>query len=600
MQPEIPAGEYSQRLKAREMRVAQFEKLHRSMGNVRLLLAVAAAIAAWWSIERHAFSPWWLMLPVAAFVGVAVYHDRVLLVRSHAERAVAIYRKGLARIEDRWMGSGEHGERFDTPNHIYAADLDLFGAGSLFELLTTARTRMGEDALAQWLLSPSTLEQIQERHVAIAELRPKLDFREELAVLGKDPRVGVHHEALLAWAEAPNCLPQSWLRWFALLLAVAAMTLGIVWAVTGVGFPFIVILLVEAILTYGRKKRFEAVLSATEGAFENLDLLSALLARLESEPFQSPRLQTIRKELSSHHLQASQAIARLRKLVQYIHSRQNMMVRFLDVALMYTVQVAYVSEAWRNAHGNAVRNWLRLTGEMEALISLSTYSYEHPSDPFPDFLQGAPSFQGEEIGHPLIPSAKCVRNDVSIGGVSIGGDPKVLLISGSNMSGKSTLMRAVGMNTVLAMAGAPVRARRLRLTLLHVGASIRVNDSLQEGNSRFYAEILRLRQIYDLAAQSPPLLFLLDELLQGTNSKDRRIGAEGIVQALMELGSIGMISTHDLALTDIGDAEKVRIHNMHLQDELKNGRMRFDFKLREGVVTKSNGLELMRSIGLKV
>ena len=240
-----------------------------------------------------------------------------------------------------------------------------------------------------------------------------------------------------------------------------------------------------------------------------------------------------------------------------------------------------------------------------ALISLATYSFEHPADPFPEFIEGRASFEGEDLGHPLVPAALCVRNDVSIGG-----DTRVLLVSGSNMSGKSTLLRAVGMNVVLAMAGAPVRARRLRLTPLQVGASIRVNDSLQEGSSRFYAEITRLRQIANLAGEDmasgnvaggrPPLLFLLDELLQGTNSNDRRIGAEGIVRALVKRGAIGFVSTHDLALTDIGGPVEGRLKNVHFQDEFADGKMTFDYKLRDGIVTKSNGLELMRSIGLDV
>ena len=273
----------------------------------------------------------------------------------------------------------------------------------------------------------------------------------------------------------------------------------------------------------------------------------------------------------------------------------NQIVAALDVPLMYSVQVAYAAEGWRRAHGDAVRSWLNVTGEIEALLSIAAYSYEHPEDPFPEFVAGSASLQGEELGHPLIPAAKCVRNSVSICG-----ETRVLLVSGSNMSGKSTLLRAVGINTVLAMAGAPVRARRLQLTPLQVGASIRINASLHEGNSRFYAEITRLRQIYDLAGHSPTLLFLLDELLQGTNSKDRRIGAEGIVRAFLEQHAIGLISTHDLALTDIGGLADGNLKNVHFQDEIENGKMRFDFRLREGVVTKSNGLELMRSIGLKV
>jgi DNA mismatch repair ATPase MutS len=259
------------------------------------------------------------------------------------------------------------------------------------------------------------------------------------------------------------------------------------------------------------------------------------------------------------------------------------------------VQVAYAAEAWRASHGTAVRSWLAAVGEVEALLSLSGYSYEHPADPFPEFLEGPPCFKAEQLGHPLIPAAKCVLNNVSVCG-----ETRVLLISGSNMSGKSTLMRAVGINTVLAMAGAPVRAQRLQLTPLQIGASILINDSLQEGSSRFYAEITRLRHICDLAEQKPPVLFLLDELLQGTNSKDRLIGAEGVVWALLASGAIGLISTHDLALTNIGGQQDSRLHNVHLQDEIRDGRMTFDFKLQDGVVTKSNGIELMRLIGLKV
>ena len=176
----------------------------------------------------------------------------------------------------------------------------------------------------------------------------------------------------------------------------------------------------------------------------------------------------------------------------------------------------------------------------------------------------------------------------------------MLLISGSNMSGKSTLLRTVGINTVLAMAGAPVRAQRLRLSPLQVGANIRINDSLHEGSSRFYAEITRLRQLNELAARTPPLLFLLDEVLQGTNSRDRFVGAQGVIRALLERGAIGLVTTHDLALTEIDVAGRGQLRNLHFQDELQEGRMKFDFKLHEGIVTKSNGLELMRSIGLDV
>ena len=594
----LPSAEYVQRLKHRESRVAYYEKIHIRLGNLRLGLVLLAVVMTWASFRGHYFSPWWMSAPVAVFGSVAVWHSRILRARDLAQRAVAFYERGLARIEDRWAGSGETGERFDDPHHVYAADLDLFGEGSLFQLLSTARTRMGEDTLAEWLLSPSTVERIRERQAAVDELRNQLDLREDLAVLGEDVGVGVHPDALLKWAESPNRMKPLWIRWLAPLLAVLSVSCAVVWAHWGIATPLVVIVVIEAVVTYALRKSLEEVLHGTEHAFRDLDLLSGVLARVEAHTFQSLRLQGLQGGLLSSGAASSRAIARLRTLVDLIDSRHNVFVRIIDAPLMYSVQVAFAAERWRQAHGSALRLWVTAIGEMEALLSLATYSFEHPADPFPEFPDGtasAASFIAAELGHPLVPAAICVRNNVSISG-----ETRVLLVSGSNMSGKSTLLRAVGMNVVLAMAGAPVRARRLTLTPLRVGASIRINDSLREGSSRFYAEITRLRQIFDLAGGDPPLLYLLDELLQGTNSKDRRIGAEGIVRALVKRGAIGLVSTHDLALTDIGDAAEGHLRNVHFQDELENGRMTFDYKLRDGIVTKSNGLELMRSIGLEV
>lgn len=591
----VPSEEYVQRQTDRQSRVAHYKKIHIRLGNVRLLLAVLAVILAWAAFRVHSVSALWLLVPVAAFLGIASYHSQILRSRELAERAVAFYERGLARIENRWAESGETGERFDDPHHVYAGDLDLFGKGSLFQLLSTARTRMGEDRLAKWLLAPSPVERIRERHAAIEELRRQLDLREDLAVLGEDVGVGVHPEALLKWAESPNQMKPGWIRWLALVLAILAVSAAVVWAVWDVATPFVVVIVVEAVFTYALKRPLEAVVHEAEHAFRNLDLLSGMLARMEAHTFQSPRLQTLRAELLSSGVPSSQAIGRLRNLVDRINARHNVFVRIIDAPLMYSVQVAFAAERWRAAHGQSLRLWVDAIAQMEALLALASYSFEHPADPFPEFVDGPVSFEAEELGHPLVPTELCVHNDVGLTAQT-----SVLLVSGSNMSGKSTLLRAIGLNVVLAMAGAPVRARRLRLTPFHVGASIRVNDSLQEGSSRFYAEITRLRQILDFAGADPPLLFLLDELLQGTNSKDRRIGAEGVVRALVNRGAVGLVSTHDLALTDIGGSIEGHLHNVHFQDELENGKMTFDYKLREGVVTKSNGLELMRSIGLDV
>ena len=591
----LAVDEYRQRLKDRESRVAHYDKLHFRLGNTRLALALATAGMAWESIWRHAFSYWWLAVPAVVFASVAAYHSRVLRARAAGQRRASFYRAGISRIEDRWAGTGQTGERFNDPHHVYAADLDLFGRGSLFELLSTARTRMGEDTLAKWLLAPSAVDQVSERHSAVRELSEQIDFREDLAILGEDASVGVYPESLLGWAEAPNQLKPAWLQWLAPILVIAGVVGAVVWWYLGIAIPLLLIILIEAILGFLIRKRREEVLHGSENAFRHLDLLSGMLARIENQTFRAPRLQALQNELSSYQLKGSRAVARLRTIVDLIDSRDNWLVRILDVPLMYSVQVAFAAERWRRVHGHAVRSWLNVIGEIEALICFAAYCYEHPDDPFPDFVEGSACFEATSVGHPLISAATCIRNDVNLSD-----GRHVFLVSGSNMSGKSTLLRSVGINAVLAMAGGPVRAQRLRMSPLHVGASIRVNDSLQDGSSRFYAEITRLRKLVELADRNPPLLFLLDELLQGTNSNDRRIGAEGIVRALLNRGAIGLVSTHDLALADIGGSLNGQLSNVHFQEEFENGRMYFDYKLRAGVVTKSNGLALMRSIGLDV
>ncbi len=591
----LPAQEYRRRLEAREARAAHYEKVHIRLGNIRLGLFLAAAAMAWEAFHAHRLSGWWLVIPLGAFVAVAAYHSRVLRARDLARRAVEFYRNGLARIEDRWAGTGQTGERFADPHHVYSADFDLFCRGGLFELLSTARTRMGEETLAGWLLAPASAARIQERHGAVSELRGQLDLREDLAVLGEDAGVGVHPAELAQWAEAPNRMQWPLFRPLATVLAVLAVASLVVWGYWGTITPFLLLVIGEGVLMYRLRKPMEEVLHGAEHALHDLDLLSGVLARVEQHGFQAPRLLALQRELTSQEIGAAQAIARLRTIGDLIDSRDNMFVRVLDVPLMYSVQVALAAERWRRAHGPGVRAWLEAMAEIEAMLSLAAYSYEHPGDAFPEFAQGAACLDAEDLGHPLLPAAVCVRNDVKVCG-----ETRVLLVSGSNMSGKSTLLRAVGINLVLAMAGAPVRARRLRLTPLRPAASIRINDSLQEGSSRFYTEITRLRKLFDLAGGDPPLLFLLDELLQGTNSKDRRIGAEGVVRALVQRGAIGLLTTHDLALTEIGGALDGRLRNVHFQDEFSGGKITFDYRLRDGVVTKSNGLELMRSIGLDV
>jgi DNA mismatch repair ATPase MutS len=267
----------------------------------------------------------------------------------------------------------------------------------------------------------------------------------------------------------------------------------------------------------------------------------------------------------------------------------------LSLLILLKAQVAFAIEAWRSRWGKAIGPWISTAAEFEALCALATYAYEHPADPFPEIVEDERVFEGEQLRHPLMASDKCVANSVRFtDGLQL------LVVSGSNMSGKSTLLRTVGVNAVLAMAGAPVRAQRVRLCPFAIGATIRINDSLQAGTSRFYAEIQRIRQAMDLTNGDLPVLFLLDEILHGTNSHDRAIGAEAIVKALVQKGALGLVTTHDLALTKVADSLAPHAANVHFEDELKDGKLTFDYRMKPGVVRKSNALELMRAVGIQV
>jgi hypothetical protein len=590
------AQEYAFRLSLRESRVKDADRTALRLGNLRIAIVVSAAALAWLIWGGEALSAWWLLAPAAAFFVLGAFLDRSLRDRDCAQRAVEFYRGGLARIEDRWIGTGEQGERFRDPQHPYCEDLDLFGRGSVFELISTARTRMGEERLAGWLLKPASSSVIQARQQAITELQDRIDLREDLALAGESARVGVHPEQLLKWAESPPELRARWLPWLALALAAAFFASVVIWGLYDLASPCVAVFLAEYALQRRLRSRLNAVSHGAEHALADLSLLSAILARLERERFQSPALTALGERLIWHNLPASRAIARLSTIGDLVDSQHNLLVQLLNTPLMYSLQVACAAERWRSKHGASVRGGIEVVAEAESLLSLAGYTYEHASDVFPEFVPGSPaSFNAEDLAHPLIPQSRAIRNDVQIAGQT-----RILLVSGSNMSGKSTLLRAIGVNIVLAMAGAPVRARRIRLSALQVGASIRVNDSLQQGTSRFYTEIKRLRALVDLAGGELALFFLLDELLQGTNSADRRVGAEGLLRELAGKGAMGLVTTHDLALAEMAAALEGHIRNVHFQDYLEDGKMRFDYKLRDGVVAKSNGLELMRSIGLQV
>ena len=603
-----PLAEYHKRLNGYAGRIASENRRHIYLGNAKLAAIIAEIGGVWLVLAKHLFPAYWFLLPVAAYIALAIAHEFVLRAKNRAEVASAFYQRGISRIEDRWAGTGSTGDRFLERKDLYAEDLDIFGRGSLFELLSQARLPMGEDRLAEFLCAPPELSEILERQQMVAELRDSLELREYLAVTGEALRPRLDPQSLITWAESSPLLPAGLWRAVAAFLSLAALATITLYLANRVYYPLLAVLVIEILFRRWLRPGAESAMHGVSCNAEGLLLFAQILARFEGENFSALPLQAMSAQLRGdtgepHHARASQAIKKLARIVAWIDGEHSLVGHLAEVPFLYSIQVAYVAEAWRRQYGRHLRAWAAAAGEMEALLSLAGYAYEHPQDPFPKFGPAtdpavAPRFHGEQLGHPLIPAARCVRNSVSLDAAT-----PVLLVSGSNMSGKSTFLRTVGINAVLAMAGAPIRGASLQLSPLAIGTRIRSGDSLQEGRSNFYTEILHIRRVFDLLRQSErPLLFLFDELLEGTNSHDRRIGAQSLLEALLKHGAIGIVTTHDLALTEIGATIVTTIgaplRNMHFADQVRDGKMFFDYQLRDGIVTKSNALELMRLVGL--
>ena len=592
--------EYEDRLRRRQAKLARLRLLDRRLGNGRVGAFLLAAALVWPTLFSQVVPLGWLFVPLLGLAGLVAWHVPVVRARERTATAAAFYRRGLARLAGDRDDPLDDGAGYRDPEHLYAEHLDLFGPGSLYALLCAASSLVGRETLAAWLLRPAGAGEIAARQEAIAELRDRLDLREEVAVLAADLSPEIRAADLDEWGAADRRLGGSLVPLVAGLLGpLNAVGLG-AWLFGPLpGRWLLPSLALAGLLAWIHRRRVSTTLDGLAVPAGELRFFAALLTRLEGESFTGPRLRDLQRRSSAAAQRPSARLLELARLIEWNDSRGNPFFQPIAGLLLLGSQLAFAAERWRARHGAAVGDWLRAIGELEALGSLAGFSYENPDYVRPEIVDGPAVFDGEALVHPLLPRRDRVANDVGLGGATAGGLPRLLLVSGSNMSGKSTLLRTVGVAAVLAQAGAAVPARRLRLTPLSVGASIQLRDSLLEGVSRFYAELQRLKRVRDSAARGPTL-FLLDEILHGTNSHDRRLGAAGVIRDLLAASAIGLVTTHDLALAEIADELAPAVVNVHFEDHLAAGRMAFDYRLRPGTVERGNALALMRSLGLPV
>ncbi len=585
--------------RAREVEV--HEGRSRTIGYLRLGTALGAIFLTgaivWSPLPQQA----WFGVAglVVSFIALVVIHARVINAKEHATSALHFYARGLDRLDGKWVEFPSTGESFETPNHPYSGDLDIFGRASLFQLLDATETRFGALRLALWLRGEhdgTFPTSVRSRQDAVKDLAPRLHFRESLYAAG----------ALLG-AEKPD--PEPFLKWasgevtFApgIFLPVLARLLPICtiasialssrlphWTWVG----FVALQLIVAAPFRAKVLEIAGSVSSREHGFVRY---GDMLELIENEPFESALLKGAKASLAKTGVSATREMASISRIIGFLDARNNEVFRlFIGPILMWDVNCVLALEAWRGRAGTHVRAWLEALGEVEALASVAGLAFDRPEYAWP-VLSETPHFEATALGHPLLSPEKRVNNDVTLAGRG-----EALIITGSNMSGKSTLLRAMGVNVVLALLGAPVCAVGLTLGELRVVTSMRIKDSLEEGVSHFYAELQKLKLVIDLARGDKTVFFLLDEILHGTNTRERLIGARAIVRELLARGALGAVSTHDLGIGDLEAELAGRARNVHFEEQVVDEKMTFDYKLREGLVQSSNALRLMKIVGIDV
>ena len=508
------------------------------------------------------------------------------------------YERGIDRIEDDWRGKGSAGLEFAREHHLYQSDLDILGEGSLFELISTTRSEVGAERLASFLLDPPTVHEAQARQDAVKELRDAAGLREEVAILGKYQFQNCNGEHLREWLSRPVLRVPRMIPIFLLFSSAACLLLGL----CGYAkiFPWLQIapglaplLIAQAGIGLALMRRVRVHIKTFLSLVGDVVVLRQGIELVDRQEFHSAKLRDLVERLRQGR--AAVTIRKLERRLVAIERREDVVLYGFSLWLSAGTQLVLSIERWRARHQSDFEDWLDAWAEFEALNALACYSWEHPDYVFPELLEGEATFEAKGLGHPLLPRDHCVGNDVALNGSTA-----FYVVSGSNMAGKSTFLRAVGLNAVLASAGAPVRALSARTAVFRVCASIAINDSLQEGKSKFVAEVERLRESIRATGERGPVLFLIDEVLSGTNSRDRRIAAEALIGALVAGGAVGALSTHDLALTEIAENPELRGINIHMQSEDPDQPLVFDFRVKPGISRQTNALAIVRLMGISV
>ncbi|NYF81240.1 MutS-related protein [Granulicella arctica] len=568
---------------------------------LRILLLILGAVTVVLVVDafQGTISSRFILLPFLAIGVVLKLYLRIRRQRDLLVRLIGLYDRALARIDGSQLQSGHTGEDFRTETHLYDRDLTILGLDSLFGMLATVRTGIGQRGLAHDLLHPPSREQMFLRRQAIQELTPRNDLREQIHLLGVNQFQQVAATFFDDWLDDPPPVFHPAIRY--LLFITSALLLALLIAGLWHLSPWptvlpnlLAVLAVQSAIAMYLRSRILSILKTASGLSNQMEMFRDGLSLLQSTTFVSPKLIAL-QQLSREPSNAVSALKKIQNQFAVVDQRDKGGVSLAISLLVCAGTHAAISIAnWKRRYAAPMKQWLTAWAEFESLNALATYAYEHPENIYPEILPtGTAIFEATALAHPLL-GAEAIANDIALNATQ-----GLYLISGSNMAGKSTLLRAIGLNAVLSATGAPIRATSARITPLVIGASLALTDSLAEGKSKFLAEVERLHAILQLTDNPTPVLFLIDEIFSGTNSLDRRIAAEAIARSLIAHNSIGALSTHDLTLTDMAANPTLRAVNVHMASPDPTDPLAFDYRLKPGINPTSNALAILRLIGIE-
>jgi MutS domain V len=595
-----PWQAYGARLEAAKAALAQLDRRSARIANARAVVFIAgAALAGGVALGQVPREGWWgVVVAFVAYVLLAWRHHRVFAAEERERLRVVLNERGLARLDGRWHTFAEKGERFLEPGHLYTPDLDVFGQGSLFQLINETATRAGEETLAAWLSQPAGAVEVTQRQGAAQELAPMLDWRQTLAYEGRlTARDKANPAAFIAWAEGGPMLDAvRWARPLAWVLPPVTLALYLLGQQGVVPRPlWWAGLLAQLAVVAATRRTFAAMFERVQAGETGFARYERIFRVVEQARFSHPHLLALQQGLQRPGAPpVSEVFAHFSRVHGFASLRLSQFHPVIHLFTLWDFHALFALERWQKEHGASVRAWFEALAALEALACLAGLAHDRPHFTWPTVREGPPTVDVRGVGHPLLEAP--VRNDVKLHGPSC-----ALLITGSNMSGKTTLMRAVGLNAVVALAGGPVCADALGVSPLQVLTAMRVRDSLEQGVSYFYAEVRRLKKVLDAAAAvKGQALFLLDEILTGTNTRERHLASREVLKLLLATGAIGAITTHDLSLAELAREYPGRVCNVHFRDHVEDGRMTFDYRLREGVVDTTNALRVMALAGIPI